>query len=66
MTKPEQELQNIPVQVYLSEDDYSMFEQLRRETRRSKSDMVRFLVSQEYDRLFKSKQSTYNQRPSAT
>jgi len=51
----------IPVQVRMTEDDASMLDQLARETRRTRSDMVRFLVSQEYIKVFKSQSSTYAQ-----
>jgi hypothetical protein len=47
----------IPVQVRMTENDASMLDQLAHETRRTRSDMVRFLVSQEYERTFKAPQS---------
>jgi len=56
MTKPENELQKIPVQAYFTEEDFSMLEKLREQgyPRLSKSDLIRFLVSKEFERVFRS------------
>ena len=41
---------DIPIQVRLTEDDLAKLEQIAKETVRTKSDMVRFLISTEYER----------------
>jgi predicted transcriptional regulator len=51
----------VVVAVRLTEDETSKLDQLARETKRTRSNMIRLIIDQEYERTFKSKSSTYAQ-----
>jgi predicted transcriptional regulator len=59
--KDQNEILPVVVAIRLTDDDMSKLNQLTREAKRTRSNFLRWLVNQEYERQFKSKQSTYNQ-----
>lgn len=63
--KVQDELLSIPVAVRLTEDEASQLDQMRSGEKRTRSNMLRLLIVQEYLRQFKSKKSTYQQPESS-